>query len=156
MKTLKSAGRWWMVWASAMMLPVCMLVLSAAAQAGTAAATQPSSAPAVNLDSAVSIWQALVVAFNGHDWPLVAVLAAGALLFVERHFKGCLGPRSSAWLGSWKGMLITSLLTAAVTSGLSAATGGWAALGRGCLIAVALAVVNFAAQFARQSTSSKG
>lgn len=136
------------------LLVVTFFAVSLFAVTTVTAQTAPASqvAPASpSLDDPMALAQALMQAFGNQSWPLVVMLVLGLLLFVERHFRGVLGQRSSDWLGSPKGIALTSLVTAVVTAGLSAATGGWAALGKGCLVALVVGLLNLGLQWPKAS-----
>jgi len=120
-----------------------------------APASQPESAPApaqistppiVNLNDPASIVRGVVWAWQHRAWPYLVLLLLGGLLFLERHYKGAFGSRSSAWLGSRKGILITSLIAGLVSGCMTAALSGWKGLGWAALAALGTGLLNAAAQ----------
>jgi len=115
---------------------------------------QPASAPAVPLDDPSAIVTLLLAAFGNHAWPVVVMAVLMLLLFVERHFSGLFGQRSSEWLGSRTGMAVTSLATVVVTAGLSVASVGWHAVAKTCVAALVAGLANLAAQWPPKPTST--
>lgn len=124
--------------------------MPASAPASQAMGVQPPAGmPAVNLEDITSIVKAIIWAIQHKAWPFLLVLAFGVYLFIERHTPGIFGPRASAWLASWRGILVTSVATALWTAGLTVAASGWKAFGAALVLALVMALINAAAQYGK-------
>ena len=130
-----------------MALAVSVFVVALVACVEAHGQVAPASAPAIPLDDLSAIVTLLLAAFGTHTWPVVVMGVLMLLLFVERHFSGLFGQRSSEWLGSRLGLAVTSLATVVVTAGLSVASVGWHAVAKTCVAALVAGLVNLAAQW---------
>lgn len=128
-------------------VPIVEVAVSQPTSAPSIAKAKTDSAPAVDLNDPASIVRGVVWAWQHKAWPYLVLLLLGGLLFLERHYKGALGAKSSAWLGSRKGILITSLIAGIISGCMTAALSGWKGLGWAALAALGTGLINAAAQY---------
>lgn len=125
-------------WTSSLVLIATVLCIASLGYA------QPASQPA-NLADPGWLVTLVLGAFGNKSWPVVLMGSLSLFLIFERRYPGLFGEKSSAFLGSRRGAKLMALAQSVVTAGLSAATGGWGALGKGCAIALLLGLFNYVA-----------